>query len=254
MRLLGLVLCVAATARAAVPAWAAGFTGCGESADFKKTMPAPYTADGVFALLHPAPLEETDQRVERRCGVAVKPWPHAPGRFVAVAETHVATPSGMGGFSEQAVVVLAVLDGPSLVARAELTPDENTADRFDWLDLAKYTLDAKRVAISVRLSQHEAYAGGGGHRTRAWFYVVEDTSLVRVLETDLQYSGMVAGEWNADGTRAHADVGSPRDATLTVLKSTTQGVFDWKKSLGRRSCTFKWNGSAYERVGNDPVE
>ena len=195
MRPLCLVLCVAATARASVPSWAAGFTDCGESPDFKKAVPAPYTADGIFALLHPSPLEETDQRVERLCGVVVKSWPHAPGRFVAVVETHVASPSGMGGFTERPVVVLAVLEGPSVVARAELAPDEHTADRFDWLDLAKYTLDAKRVAIAVRLSQHEAYSGGGGQRTRAWFYVVDGSSLVRVLDTDLQYSGVVAGEW-----------------------------------------------------------
>jgi hypothetical protein len=52
---------------------------------------------------------------------------------------------------------------------------------------------------------------------------------------------------------SRTDDGNSSTADIVVLKTRTDGFFDWKKR-GERSVILKWNGAGYDLHGADVVE
>ena len=140
-----------------------------------------------------------------------------------------------------------------LVAKSTDDYEFAVDERLGMLDFAPYQLTPSEYAFGVRISLKVLYASGDG--TNEWLrvYRLQGKEIVSILST-LVYSRSDTLARNEEGTRDPVVSGRDETAQISVLPHRTEGFFDWKKRLGKRSAVLRWNGNSYQLVGKDPIE
>ena len=110
-------------------------------------------------------------------------------------------------------------------------------------DLAPYRIAPDTFAFGLRSDQYEGYAGGGANFETLHLFVVDGTTLRRVLAQSIYASSMTAGEWHKDGTRDHQFTESK--LALSIAPSMTAGHNDLRvKELGtKHQAILHWNAA-----------
>lgn len=137
-----------------------------------------------------------------------------------------------------------------LVAQSGRLPVEDSEEVLA-LDLAPFRVTPSETAIGVRLQRKSWYAGGGeGSANILRLYLQNGSKLDRILSVVTDYACELAGDWNRDGTRDRNS--ATGQSVLVVSKRKTDGHFDWEQRHGKKTvATYRWNGSAYDRAGDD---
>lgn len=222
-------------------------------------VPEGYDRPAIERLLTSPPLTATEEQVEVPQLLVVKPWKASPALSVAALDTSTYGKASFGAGAEEKASALRLVvfeagtagEAPAPKARGVF---EGPAERrLHDLDLAAYRLAPGTVALGVRSETHFAYGGGGGRNEYLTLYVAEGEALREVWTTRMVSAKEVGGDWNADGSRDKPQSGDERSATITVLPGTTRGLHDLRKSIGRRSAIYRWNGTTYVAQARDPV-
>ena len=220
-------------------------------------LPTGVDQDRLIRELHPAPLLDTPDSVERSCSVLVRPWKAKPDHAIVVLETAVfeaAHASEANRSLRIGLFALPITGESHALAKSEEPTAMESWSEVTFLDFAPYRITPDTTAFGVRLTRNFMYAGGGGMNETLYLFRVRDATIEPILTTLIRSSSITAGEWNDDGTRDHSENGSDDPAVLSVAKNKTQGFFDLKKSLHGKSVVFRWKGSTYQAKGKDPVE
>ena len=216
------------------------------------TPPAIMAAEEEFIRqLHPAKLIDEPAKVERGCKLMVRARSLFPGQYAAAYQTIVYIPSGSEGVDEASRTLAVGLinltkDGSTAAPAAktatplELRPNERT----ERLDLARYELNEKEMALGLRTAIHESYAGGGGDDIYLTLFR-ENNGRLDVILTALISSSNI-GHAEERGVR--------KDAIIKVLPRKTNGIFDLEKSIFGRKQVWQWNGKAYATKDPEPVD
>ena len=113
------------------------------------------------------------------------------------------------------------------------------------------------IALGVRTSKEFTCPGcsyGGGHNLYLTLFVVDGKQLRSIWSTRMASSSWEISAAKDDMSRDHTSYGSDDPATISLLKSVSRGQFDLKKTFGRRSCTYRWDGKQYGCAQEDPVK
>ena len=91
--------------------------------------------------------------------------------------------------------------------------------------------------------------GGWGDNEYLQAFSVQGKVIRTILPSTLVKSSHERnGEMLGEGTFEKVFAGDESAAIISVLKSRTRGVFDWKIRLRRASLVMKWTGDAYESL------
>lgn len=108
-------------------------------------------------------------------------------------------------------------------------------------DLAPYRLEPGEPAFGVRAGWSDLY--GGGYATFEALYLlrIEDDRLRVIFAQPMSFIKVLAGDWNADGTRDHET--TQADRTVRVLASSTEEMRDIAvRTRGEKGDdVFKWS-------------
>jgi hypothetical protein len=214
-----------------------------------------FDKDAIMKMLLPEPLKVSEEQAELPSRLFVKPWSAAPGLAVAVLQTKT---HHKGDFTPPSTFYVAVfaggISGTPIATKARAVFPGPYGRELKSIDLAPYRLANKTLAFAVRTSTTGAEPGGGGENEYLWLLVVDGTSLKRVWSTLMRSWKMYNESMGDDGLAVKAEEGDADVAIISVLKRTTRGFFDLRKSQGKRATIFQWNGTAYMGQGPDPVD
>lgn len=172
---------------------------------------------------------EAKKMGETTCGTAYVGGESVPNRFYI----------GVFEMIEGVIKPLARLDGPAAVAHEGPEGEVRRPDAYNKLDLAPYRISADEVAIGVRAGLQVGYSGGGAYAEYLELYRVQGGALVNVFNGLVYEFSDIAGEWHADGTRAH-DIDEAQ-WRVVMLPTQTQGFFDLQLRKGRERVTYVWS-------------
>jgi hypothetical protein len=250
-----------AGAEETIPAWAQAAVADARNVDSQKTSVASgYVRSEIEKLLDSAGLVVTDNEVKVERLLVVKPWKAQPGLAVAASEVRRYRKSGSGSQYAGAALHLAVFSGQSgsaLEVRATTSIEMDQDTSLEGLDLAAYRVAPDTIAMGVRTSKEFTCPDcsyGGGHNLYLTLFVVDGKQLVAIWSTRMASSSWEISPAKDDMSRDHDYYGSDEPATISVLKSVSRGHFDLRKSNGRRSCTYRWDGKQYGCGQEDPVK
>jgi hypothetical protein len=233
---------VVAAASSTVPMTtsAAPSASAGSSAS-RDTPPALSVAQQILAAGDSAPSTDNVEIVTK---------PFGDSQVVVLAKGKDGRVAGLGLYSQGPGPLTARLlarSGPLTIA-----DDDEVAD----LDLAKFRVTADETAIGLRFQRTRGYAGGGGQASVLRLFVRRGNVLAPVFSAVLDFSCMLAGEWNPDGTRQHVEVDG--HSILAVSPDETRGHFDLVQRTPKRNiAVFQWDGDRYApakqaaRTGDD---
>jgi hypothetical protein len=111
---------------------------------------------------------------------------------------------------------------------------------YHKFDLADYRLNEKEKAFGVRGGYDVGYAGGGAFYEFLALFRVTGGEIVKIFGEQMYSYENIAGDWNDDGTRQH-DIYEAK-STLHVLKTKTDGFFDWElRSDDGEKTRYRWS-------------
>ena len=244
-----------------IPAWAR--TAVANARDInsqKLSVASGYVGSEIEKLLNPGGLVVNDNEVRTERLLVVKPWKAQPGLAVAASEVLRYRKSDSDSQYAGSAVHLAVFSGQSgsaLEVKASASMEIDASTSFESLDLAAYRVAPDTIALGVRTSKEFTCPGcsyGGGHNLYLTLFVVDGKQLRSIWSTRMASSSWEISAAKDDMSRDLTSYGSDDPATISVLKSVSRGQFDLKKTFGRRSCTYRWDGKQYGRAQEDPVK
>jgi hypothetical protein len=224
----------------------------------KSSIPAEYDRAEIVKMLKPTALVVSEDKVESLRLLLVKPWQASPSLSVAAMNVVTYAKSGAGGAEDSgSTVYVAVFaggkEGAKIDLKARTTMDVRPEERLLKLDLAAYRLSPSQVAVGVRISRDFINYGGGGTNEYVYLLLPDGQDLRRGWATRMASTSLTASSMHKDGSREHFTHGEKTPATITVLKSTTRGLFDLRKSQSKRSSVYQWDGTSYTSNSRDPV-
>jgi hypothetical protein len=213
------------------------------------SLPSGVNQDALVKALHPESLKKTATEAELVCLAGVKEWKAASQQIAVLLTQNFTKVERTGGAdSHEAHLYLAIVEVPSLKVVEKLTAPITleTADEFQALDTAAYKMAENHFAFGLRTQQVDSLAGGGNVYKYLRLYHVKGQDLKLILGPLLmQSTSDMAGDWHEDGTRDH-DTSNSGVATIKILKTKTQGMFDLERTKADKSKDqFQWDGSVY---------
>jgi hypothetical protein len=265
---LPIVLAVACSAPVFVQAapaevkWYSGVNCENKALTSQYPLPDALSREALVRALLGRALVTSETELEFACNVFGKPWKSQDqATLVVFVETSLfhRTANGKGASESNHQLRIGVYRQQpqgryDLVAKTSRGVDFRDQADVSSLDFAPYKLTPSEYAFGVRMSRNYMYGGGGGTNVYLDLYRVQASDVRPVLSTLMSSSSMTAGDWHKNGTRDHSFNGDDRTAEISVLTTTTGGVFDWRKKKGRKFAVFKWTGEDFQTRGRDPVE
>jgi hypothetical protein len=206
------------------------------------------------------PLTRSAKELEKVCAVLGKAWrAQKQPTFIAIIETgrfHIN--ADMDIVEDQNRLRIGMYqqgaDGHyRLVAKTSEPVALGEGEAVSSLDFARYQMTPTTYAFGVRSLRHFILPGGGGDNKYLQAFGVQGKTIRTILSSTLIKSSHERnGEMVGEGMFDKVFAGDEAGATISVLKSRTDGVFDWKIQLGRVSRVMKWTGDDYESLS--PVE
>jgi len=226
-------------------------------------LPATLPKEALIRDIPRGPLLQSDTEIEIVCGVFGRQWKsqRTPSHLVFL-ETSIFRRSASESTQPLATKLRSALyrqdlDGQyRLVAASAQSFALPQGRRLDDLDLAPYRLTGDEYAFGVRTSEDFTGCEGSycyGSSAFLDVFRVDGKAIRPILSTLLWSEALSTGPVNDNGARDEETLGDRTPARISVLKTRTQGMFDWKKSKGKDAATFKWNGEQYQTEDEDPV-
>ena len=227
----------------------------------KYPLPAALPSATLARDIPARPLERTPSQVEIVCGLFGREWKSqkTPSYVVFLQTKTFKKAAGEDPRPHHDSVRIGLYrqepDGQYRLAARTAGPFQVPGDADD-VDLAPYKLTDGEYAFGLRtrgeFECHEDSYCNGTSSALEVFRVV-GTGIRPILSTLMSSAMHTISAANDDGTRDHDTIGDDDSAQISVLKTRTKGVYDWKKKKKRDSAVFKWTGERYELQGEDPV-
>ena len=224
-------------------------------------LPAGLSRETVLRDLLEKPLERTEVKLDKVCSVQGKAW-KSQKQPSALVFLETALFDGIeNGRIEQVDHRLRIglyRQGPGgtlqLVAKTSEPISLEVEAKLTSLDLAPYKLTPTEYAFGVRTRTHHLCVGGSGDNDYLQVFRVQGAAIRSILSPILMQSALdCGGSYADDGTTIrHEDGDRWTEAQISVLKTRTRGIFDWKIKFGRHHRVLKWDGESYE--GSSPVD
>jgi hypothetical protein len=216
-------------------------------------LPAELPKQVVLRDLMEKPLARTRKELEMVCSVEARAWKsQRPLTFVvvvAIAPFRSADESVIeeGEHQLRLGVYRQQPDGRlQLVARTAQPAPLGEDESFSSLDLAPYKLTATEYAFGVRSLRHFIWPGGGGDNEYLQVFRVQGNAIRPILSTLMKSAYERNGEMIEPGMWEKVSDGDEQGAEISVLKTRTRGIFNWKIKAGRSSTVIRWQGDSYE--------
>ena len=224
-------------------------------------LPATLSRETVLRDLVEKPLARTEVKLDKLCSVQGKLWKSQKQPSVLVFVETALFDGIEHGRIEQVDHQLRIglyRQGPGgtwqPVAKTTEPISLEVEARLTSLDLAPYKLTPTEYAFGVRTRTHHLCIGGGGDNDYFQAFRVQGPVIRSILDPILMQSASdCGGQYHEDGTTIRTEAGDQwSEAQISVVKTRTGGVFDWKIKFGRHHQILKWGGQSYE--GSSPVE
>ena len=228
-------------------------------------LPATLPSDALIRDIPARPLVHSATETEIVCGVFSRPWKsqRTPSYLVFLEtgtfrrESLASAKAELAGRRLRSAVYRQAGDGQyQLIARSAEPLDLPNGTELDDLDLAPFKMTDTDFAFGVRTTaQFDGCEGSYCHGSSEILQLFRvDGKVIRPILTTLLWSeAETIGPANDDGSRDHDTLGDKTPARISVLKTRSGGVFDWKKAKGRNTAILKWTGDRYASDDEDPV-
>jgi len=235
---------------------------CDSKLASKYPLPATLLADALIRDIPSRPLIQSAAQTEIACGVFSRPWKsQRTPSYLVFLETGTFRPESgkveLAGHRLRSALYRQAQDGQyRLTARSAEPLDLPDGTELDDLDLAPFKMTDTELAFGVRTTaQFDGCQGSYcyGSSEILQLFRVDGKAIRPILTTLLWSEAETTGPANDDGSRDHETLGDRTPARISVLKTRTGGVFDWKKTKGRNSAILKWTGDRYASNDEDPV-
>jgi hypothetical protein len=224
-------------------------------------LPGALSREAVLRDLVEKPLARTDVKLDKVCSVQGKVWKSQKQPSV-LAFVETALFDGIeNGRIEQVDHHLRIglyRQGPGgtlqLVAKTAQPVSLEVEAKLTSPDLAPYKLTPTEYAFGVRTRTHHLCIGGSGDNDYLEAFRVQGAVIRSILGPILMQSALdCGGSYHDDGTTIRREDGDRwSEAQISVARSKTGGIFDWKIKFGRHHDVLKWDGQSYQ--GSSPVD
>ena len=230
-----------AHAQSETPQWASQLA-CESKLAGKYPLPATLPAAALIRDVPLRPLQRAATEAEIACGVFGRQWKsQRTPSYLVFLETETYRPSEEKPQPVRRQLHSALYRQDTngqyrLVARST-EPFELRQKRLDDLDLAPYKLTASDFAFGVRTTMEfddceGSYCSGSSGLLDV--FRVEGNAIRPILSTLMWSEAHVIGPAKDDFSRDHETLGDTTPARISVLRTRTGGLLDWKKSKGKK--------------------
>jgi hypothetical protein len=230
----------------------------------KYPLPATLPSEALRRDIPARPLLESPTEIEVVCGVFGRQWrSQRTPSYLVFLETAIFRRASVANAAPvrkglRSALYRQDVDGQYRLVAKSAEPFELRGEKkVDDLDLAPYRLTENEYAFGVlTLEDYDGCEGSYCYGTRSFLEIfrVNGKVIRPILSTLLWSEASSTGPVNDDNlTRDTETLGDRNAAVISVLKTRTRGVFDWKKRKRAKSAIFKWNGERYETADEDPV-
>ena len=236
--------------------------GCESKLAAKYPLPATLPAADLIRDIPGRPLATSATEIEIVCGVFARQWKsqRAPSYLVFLETETFRQSAGKPepvGYHLRAAVYRQEGDGQYRLAARSVAPLALANEsQLDDVDLAPYRMTDTDFAFGVRTTAEfdgceGSYCSGSSGFLQ--LFRVDGKAIRPILTTLLWSEAHTISPAKDDFSRDHETLGDTTPAGISVLKTRTAGVFDWKKSKRKKTAIFRWTGERYESTDEDPV-
>lgn len=240
--------------------WASNLT-CESKLAGTYPLPATLPADTLIRDVPLQPLLRSGAEVEIVCGVFGRPWrsQRTPSYLVFLeTETYRSSAGQAEPLRRQLHMALyrQGTDGQYRPVARGSEPFQLRKRQLVDLDLAPYKLTAGEYAFGVRTTIEfddceGSYCSGSSGLLDV--FRIDRQAIRPILSTLLWSESHVIGPAKEDFSRDHETLGDTTPARISVARTVTDGILDWRKSKGKKTALLKWRGDRYELDDEDPV-